>query len=486
MPNEPGGKSRVLREGDGESATYAEAWFPEGESILATQTNPGWTYQLVRVSISDGSVKALKSLDRRLYWAGPSIMRVSPDGRYVAYSARVVNPSKVPPAATDPNDRHIYILAADGSSESEVVKESGRNRNPVWTPDGKHILFTSDRSGKNDLRSIAVQNGKAAGAESLVSADIGETDIIGMVGGSFYYTQRRQGEYVHIVDAQGSHAPAAESFVGIRPTWSPDGKSLAFKRHHPGSADAYDLVVRSLETGAERTYLTSLGATGAGPPTWFHDGKSVMTGFAGVLRRVDLKTADFKELPARAGAYPLSPDDKTLYQVRRAPDGKTPDQIVSLDLGTGRERPVFVSPSTRPLSMALSPDGRTLALGWLDWSPGNSKLHIARVSVDGSGYREVFTRTDDLYGGSGSALAWSEDGRSILFGLLEHELEGGKLHWVVMRVPAEGGGGATLVVATPSTLQHFALSPDGSRIAYSANETANELWALDNVLPALK
>ena len=29
----------------------------------------------------------------------------------------------------------------------------------------------------------------------------------------------------------------------------------------------------------------------------------------------------------------------------------------------------------------------------------------------------------------------------------------------------------------------FDLSPDGSRIAYSANESANELWALDNVLP---
>jgi hypothetical protein len=35
-------------------------------------------------------------------------------------------------------------------------------------------------------------------------------------------------------------------------------------------------------------------------------------------------------------------------------------------------------------------------------------------------------------------------------------------------------------------MQSFDVSPDGSRFAYSANESANELWALDNVLTMLK
>jgi Tol biopolymer transport system component len=308
---------------------------------------------------------------------------------------------------------------------------------------------------------------------------------IGMVGSSYYYTHRQQGEYVHIVDAQGGAGNATESFVGIRPTWSPDGKSIAFKRHHAGSTDAYDLVVRSLETGEERKYLTSIGTTGAGSPTWFHDGKSIITGYkradgSGAPYRIDLKTADFKELASAPWSNPLSPDDRTAYGARRAPGGKTPDRIVAVDLSTGQERPVFVSPATWPLSMALSPDGRTLAMGWLDRTPGNAKLHIARVSVDGSGYREVFSRPDHLFGAG--IVAWSKDGRSILFNQEQPE---GADHWGVMQVPADGGGPATLMIATPS-MQGFDVSPSGSRIAYSANDNVMELWALDNVLPALK
>ncbi len=271
------------------------------------------------------------------------------------------------------------------------------------------------------------------------------------------------------------------------PAWSPDGKSIAFKRHHPGSEDAYDLVVRSLETGEERTYLTSLGTSGSGAPVWFHDGSGVMTGIGAApqrsLHRIDLKSGDFKELPAPAGPNALSPDDKTLYLVRRAPDGKTPDRILSIDVTTGQERPVFVSPATWPLSIALSPDGRTLVLAWIDRTAGNAKQHIARVSVDGGDYREVFTGPDHL--GYGGTLAWSKDGRSILF---NQELPEGAIRWGVgvMRVPADGGGAATLVIAlTPPTLG-FDPGPDGSRIAYSAREAENQLWALDNVLTSLK
>ena len=168
--------------------------------------------------------------------------------------------------------------------------------------------------------------------------------------------------------------------------------------------------------------------------------------------------------------------------MRRAPDGKTPDRILSIDLATGQERPIFVSPTTRPLSFALSPDGRTLALGWIDRPPQEAKLHIARVSIDGSNFRDVFTTADHPFGAN--TVAWSRDGRSILFNQ-EQEQPLGDLHWGVTRVPVEGGGPATLAIAT-GNMQGFALSPDGSRIAYSANESANELWALDNVLPALK
>lgn len=469
MPSEPGAKSRVLIDGPENQWIEPEAWFPDGKSVLVAISKTGAKWLLTRVSTADGSVKVLKSLER--FGGGGGRPKFSPDFRYIVYSGLTVIPSN-PPARTDPKDRHIYILTADGSSETEIVKASGINRDPVWTPDGKHILFTSDRSGKVDLWSIAVENGKAAGAESRVASDVGRA--IGMVGGSYYYTQSQQSDYVHLTDL--SNARATGSFVGIRPTWSPDGKSIAFKRHHPGSTETYDLVVRSLETGDERAY----GASGNGAPLWFHDGKSVLTGNRradGTLTfyRVDLQTGNFKDLSMLASA--LSPDDRTAYFYRG--DGKTPTRVMSVDLNTGQERQISVLPVTNGLAIAVSPDGRTLALGWLDRSPGNSKLHIARVSVDGKDYREVFA-TDHLFGAG--IVSWSQDGRSILFNQEQTE---GASHWGVMQVPADGSGPAKLLIATPP-LQGFDVSPDGSRIAFSANERVTELWALDNVLSVLK
>jgi Tol biopolymer transport system component len=484
VSNDPGSKPRVLigpRVSGDRAFVWAADWFPDGKSVVVTIVKPDKTAQLAHVSVSDGALTVLKPL----WWReSRSVPRISPDGQYIVYSALAVNPSKVPVAPPDPKNVHIYILSADGSRETEIVKTAGSNSNPVWTADGKHILFTSDRSGEIDLWSIAVQNGKAVGDPSLVSPKIGDVFAVGMVGDSYYYGATGHAEYIHINEVNpGSGRPQAESFVGLSPAWSPDGKSIAFKRHLRGNPNSYDLVIHSIETGEETTPLAGRGTSGSGAPIWFHDGLQIMTGVEGFddwdgFHRINLRNGEIKKLPAVGGGS-FSPDDKTAYKVRPS-DGKTPDRIMAIDLDSGQERQVFTSVTTRQLSIDLSPDGRTLALGWLDRSD-DAKLHIARVSVEGSGFREVFTSPDRLAGGG--LLAWGRDGRSILINRLQ---PGGSGRWEVMRVPADGGGPASLVFAAPGEMGKYGLSPDGSRFAYSTNDGADQLWALDRVLSVLK
>jgi Tol biopolymer transport system component len=480
IPNAVGGKSRILLDNPEYQFCVPTAWFPDGKSVLVVLGKRDSTAQLARVTVADGGVTVLKSRtgQRALVGSPPSL---SPDGRFVVYSA-----------AADSNDRHIYVLAADGSSESEIVKTAGINESPVWTPDGKHILFTSDRSGKFDLWSVPVQNGKATGAESLVRADIGDISAIGMYGGSYYYTDRqRSAEYVNIADftpsGAGQSRPAhpTESFVGMRLNWSPDGKSIAFKRHHPGEADEYDVVVHSLETGDERTYLTDLGTSDAGRPRWFHDGKAVLAVIGHGPRpfyRINLKTGEFKALPI-VGLPPgvISPNDGTFYASRNDEKdwAKLPAHIPAVDLSSGREKEIFTMPDPGyAAGFGLTPDGRTLVVNRADQK--TQTIHFYRLSIDGTGYREIYTIAQKDF----RDAALTEDGRWILLAKRNDDK-----NWHLIRIPIEGGAPESTGVLLDAALdtRSLDLSPDGSRIAYTTTGPVSaEIWALDNILSAIK
>ena len=168
---EPGSKPRTLLNTPEITWYELAGWFPDGKSMLVFLKRPDKTRDLSRVSASDGTITRLKSIE----WRAFSRARITPDGKYIVYSASAVNPKQAPrPGPNDPKDQHIWVLAADGSSESEIVKTSGINRDPVWTPDGKHVLFISDRSGKLDLWSVEVQNGREVGAVLPVRLDLGD------------------------------------------------------------------------------------------------------------------------------------------------------------------------------------------------------------------------------------------------------------------------------------------------------------------------
>ena len=113
----------------------------------AGQVTPG------RVTMSDrGSGKTLQVLGDFAFFQG---VEVSPDSKRAA-TVRI-----------DPKSGSTNIWVGDlGSGDStKITFDSGRNSNPVWSPDGKSIIFASNRQGVLDLY---IKKADGSGEERLI------------------------------------------------------------------------------------------------------------------------------------------------------------------------------------------------------------------------------------------------------------------------------------------------------------------------------
>jgi dipeptidyl aminopeptidase/acylaminoacyl peptidase len=95
--------------------------------------------------------------------------QVSPDGTHVAYVVTT------PDLAANSSASSIW-LAPTGKGEPRQLTNSGKkDRHPRWSPDGKHLLFESNRSGTNQLWVIALDGGEA---RQLTTISTGAGDAV--------------------------------------------------------------------------------------------------------------------------------------------------------------------------------------------------------------------------------------------------------------------------------------------------------------------
>jgi Tol biopolymer transport system component len=535
IDNRMGAKPRVFYTNPEWMAVHPSAWSPDGKRVLTVvQKRVDRTWMVVWVSPSDGSVEQIKSLARFRAIDSPS---VSPDGRYIAYAAAWADDSP-PGQVRASSDMHIYVFPVnDPTAEIELVKGASTNIGPVWMPDSKSLLFVSDRSGDFGLWSVELLDGTLKQHRTST----GELYSVGISNsGTYFYTRpvdtqpslaSNLARSFSISELQGNDS-SAETFVGIWPEWSPDGKFVAYKRQTPNHPQQYrfpGLFVYSIDSKQEKRYLPPESLERLADDvelTWLHNGKGLLLsiyseGFQSMrLYRVDLATSEFRLVVPTPNTHPhaLSSDDTTLYWVetpfRVDPSCQTGRRIVAVNLNSGEQRPVGTVPLSPPLDPKLSPDNKTLymrlcgnqriiamdvltgqqrdifavqspnALGRFNLSPdgrtlavaisnsSDKSVRLARVRVDGTDYRELYT----LPTGSLNPLAWTSDGTAVLL------YTGARL----MRVPADGGSPEDLWTSdgTPvlSTYPAAKVSPDALRIiAPTQRNFSQELWALSNV-----
>ncbi len=123
------------------------AWSPTSDSVVVAGLQHGRT-DLWLVDTGTGEQKRLTDDawdEREASW--------SPDGRHVTFSSDRLAPVVLQPAPPDSGYGHygLYDLDLATGRVDSLLDTAGDDHNPVWSPDGRKLAFLSDRSGVMNL-----------------------------------------------------------------------------------------------------------------------------------------------------------------------------------------------------------------------------------------------------------------------------------------------------------------------------------------------
>ncbi len=122
----------------------------------------------------------------------------------------------------------VWIMDRDGANQQPLVVGDHNNYNPRFSPDGKHILFESDRHGgdQDEIYSVRISNKAQSRLTETAGNDI--YPAWSHDGKRIAWCTIEQGRaFIYFANADGSDARRMLEDA-CKPVWSRDGKHLAF------------------------------------------------------------------------------------------------------------------------------------------------------------------------------------------------------------------------------------------------------------------
>jgi Tol biopolymer transport system component len=384
--------------------------------------------------------------------------------------------------------RDVFVLAMDLSVQVHAVAHPADDELAGWSPDGRFLLFTSNRRDGLDLLALRWANGAPQGEPQLLQPDL-KGESLGLTSSGALITQQfisdRSIQLVSIDLASGRivEPPARVMPVGTsqNPAWSPDGRQLAYTTVRDGR---WVIGIRTMETGATRHVDAQALASMQGL-TWAPDGRSFVVSGANPTGRYGIYTIDAQSGALAPLVVPIDEDDQLSYEgFFWSPDGRRlyyhsqNGKIHERDNASGDVREV-VRGEYGPIS--LSPDGRWIATE--KRRSGDTPASLVLVSPATGEVREIFSLAPGQ-SVNNVAMPWTADSRSVLLRkMLSATGERSEL-WVV---PIDGSS-PRLVDFDANRIVAFAvgkmrLHPDGRQLAFVGGTSRVEVWALENFLP---
>jgi len=203
----------------------------------------------------------------------------------------------------------LWVVSKNGEW-SHVTAGPAWDREPAWTPDGKSLVFSSDRSGNFDLWSVSVDSPNGAPTR-ITSSPLPEGEPAVGRDGRIYFVRGRLGAatlWTH--DTNGNEARVTKDRAVERwPVVSAAGDKLAYVTIGDGLRK---LHVRTLASGKDTVALTDARIE---RPAWSPAGDRLSWTASGARGAVYVTSLDGKyvnELSARHAESAWNPDGKTI------------------------------------------------------------------------------------------------------------------------------------------------------------------------------
>jgi dipeptidyl aminopeptidase/acylaminoacyl peptidase len=317
---------------------------------LGSLITAGFLWSQIAAAQTAGQRKlTIDDLYRLREVSGPQL---SPEGGWVAYTV------SVPDAEKDRADKDVWMTSWDGRKNLRLTTSKSSESAPRWSPDGRYLAFLSDRDDPREVAQVWLLDRAGGEAERI-------TDLPGGVSGyawspdgkrmaiiasdpdpdsaivtpdttqrthppividryqfkedeTGYLDARRDHLYLFTLAGRRAEMLTPGQYNEQAPSWSPDGRSIAFvskRRPEFDRTDNWDLYVIEARFGATPRQLTTFDGPdmdpdwGSRPPAWSPDGKFIAYVQGGPLRLIYYAGQKLAVVPAAGGsARVITPD----------------------------------------------------------------------------------------------------------------------------------------------------------------------------------
>jgi Tol biopolymer transport system component len=238
--------------------------------------------------------RSLQSSQSQLQWYDRRGKKLSTVGELADYSQPNLSPddSKLAVAIRDPQTRtrDIWIFDLKRGSRTRLTFDPADDFNPVWSPDGARIAFTSDRAGQRD---IYVKLADGSGQEQLLLGEKGTAKNVEDWSRDGKYLIYNYGtpNHLYVLPLAGDRRPVpyvSMNFYTNEGQFSPNVRWVAYRSLESGKAEVF-VQGFNLDPAQPRGKW-QISTAGGELPRWSGDGRELFYHLRDSYFAVDVKT----------------------------------------------------------------------------------------------------------------------------------------------------------------------------------------------------